>query len=183
MDVNELQIIGFGHSGTNILNEIKKSYPKAFCIELTADKEDLKICNADKCILLSKDGLGRGLDYKLGINYTKEKQQEILDNIDFNKYTALVSALGGGCSSGSIIECCRLLAENNNHFYILISFPFDFEGEIRLNSTAFAMSELLKFANKEKIHIIEQPKKLNSRTLREAFALIDKKFVEQLENL
>ena len=42
MNVNELQIIGFGHSGVNILNKIKSIYPKACCIVLTADKENLK---------------------------------------------------------------------------------------------------------------------------------------------
>ena len=182
MNVNELQIIGFGHSGVNILNKIKSIYPKAFCIVLTADKENLKISNADKSILLSGDGLGCGLDYELGMRYVQNKQQEILDAIDLDETIVLISALGGGCSSGSFLECSRLLEEKQK-FCTLISFPMDFESKHRIRSSLFVMSQLLEFVGETMIYPIEHPKNIKGKTLRTVFELMDKKFIEQLERL
>lgn len=183
MNVNELQIIGFGGSGANILNQIKELYPNVYCIELTAYKKDLETCNADKCMLLGKDGFGCGLDLELGKIYIQEKQQEILDSIDLTKNTVLVSGLGGGCSSGSLLECCSLLTENNKDFFTLVSIPFNFESETRLNTALYTISTLLKSVNKEKLYLIDSPAKLKGKTLREAFKLLDKNFVEQLEKI
>ena len=183
MNVNELQIIGFGHSGVNILNKIKSIYPKACCIVLTADKENLKSSNANKTILLNNEGLGCGGDFRLGMRYFQEKQQEILNSIDLSKTTVLVSALGGGCSSGCFLECFQLFSKSDIKFHSIISTPFSFEGDRRLGLSISVISKLLKFKNRQNIHLLETVEIQERITLRNLFELADEKFLEQLERI
>lgn len=183
MNVNELQILGFGNSGINILNKIKSIYPNSFCIALIADKESLKSSNADKTILLNNEGLGCFGDFRLGMRYVQEKQQEILNSIDISKTTVLVSALGGGCSSGCFLECFQLFSKSDIKFHSIISIPFSFEGDRRLELSISVISKLLKFKNRQNIHLLGTVEIQKPITLRNLFELADEKFIEQLERI
>ena len=183
MNVNELQILGFGNSGINILNKIKSIYPNSFCIALIADKENLKSSTADKTILLNNEGSCCGGDFRLGMKYVQEKQQEILNSIDLSKTTVLVSALGGGCSSGSFLECFQLFSKCDIKFHTIISTPFSFEGDRRLELSISVISKLLKFKNSQNIHLLGTVEIQKRITLRNLFELADEKFIEQLERI
>ena len=183
MNINMYQVICFGHSGTNIINTIKNAYPDILCIELSADKAEIKNSNADKNILLSEEGLGCGLDFELGKALVKQNQLKILESIDHEKEIILMSATGGGCSSGSFLELCKIMHKQNKNFSVVFSVPFEFEGETRSQNTSKVLLSILDFISKERIFPIDNPKEINGMTLKEIFKLMDKEFVQALKEI
>lgn len=142
----KIKVIGIGGSGCNAIARMMQT--KIFGVDLIAlntDIQDLKKKKAHQKLRIGQEltqGLGAGMNPKIGEKAALEQKQEISDIVFGSDIVFITTGLGGGTGSGASPVVAEL-AKNSGALTIgVITTPFSFEGRTRLRIAEQAREKL-----------------------------------------
>lgn len=131
----KIAVVGIGDGGNRALNTMASlGLPKIDTIAINTDELALDRAVATVKLQIGKNltnGLGAHADLRLGHLAALESIGNIYTHL--KKYTdiILVSGLGGGTGTGSIVLIAKIAKSHGAHTRAVVSLPFDFEGARR----------------------------------------------------
>lgn len=143
------KVIGVGCGGNNIVNHlIDCGMENLTFVACDLDAKVLEHSKATTLLQLGDEGFGAGnmADYAQSIAMKNLVQIQKL----FDKHTELVfivSCLGGGCGSGVPPIIAQVAKEKGIKVVGLVTIPFRFEGEPKLNQALDAAQKIIKNAD------------------------------------
>lgn len=148
-DASEIEVIGVGCGGTNIVNYMQthgfKDVPLAVCDMDASVIEDSKV---QEKILLGMDGLGAGNNLELGKSEAEKKMTDIRSIIkEYTKIAFVVVCLGGGCGTGASPIIAREIKKRGVKTIGVATLPFEFEGKIKFNQAMNGLIELATYTD------------------------------------
>lgn len=142
----KIKVIGVGGSGCNAVNRMMKA--KLFGVDLIAintDAQDLKKKNAHIKLRIGRkltQGLGAGMNPKLGERAALEQKQEIEEILKGSDIVFIATGLGGGTGSGASLIVAEIAKKLGALTIGVVTTPFSFEGRIRIKIAKSALEKL-----------------------------------------
>lgn len=142
----KIKVIGVGGSGCNAINRMVKS--KLFGVDLiaiNADAQDLETKKARIKLRIGREltqGLGTGMDPKIGRKAALEQKQEISEILKDSDLVFITCGLGGGCGSGASPVVAELAKKSGALTIGVVTLPFSFEGRARAKISQQSEKEL-----------------------------------------
>lgn len=148
-DASEIEVIGVGCGGTNIVNYMLthgfKDVPLAVC---DMDASVIEHSKVQEKILLGMDGLGAGNNLELGKSEAEKKMTNIRSIIkEYTKIAFVVVCLGGGCGTGASPIIAREIKKRGVKTIGVATLPFEFEGKIKFNQAMNGLIELATYTD------------------------------------
>lgn len=148
-DASEIEVIGVGCGGTNIVNYMQthgfKDVPLAVC---DMDASVIENSKVQEKILLGMDGLGAGNNLELGKSEAEKKMTDIRSIIkEYTKIAFVVVCLGGGCGTGASPIIAREIKKRGVKTIGVATLPFEFEGKIKFNQAMNGLIELATYTD------------------------------------
>jgi len=141
-----VKIIGVGGAGGNVVTRMKeKKVNGVEFITINTDTQGLHNTKADIKLQIGKDicrGLGAGMDPIRGREAAEENIEEINQVIQGADMIFLTCGLGGGTGSGASPIVANLAKQSGALVIAVVTRPFVFEGERRLEVAEDAWSKL-----------------------------------------
>lgn len=182
-----VKLVGVGNAGSNIISRIYGTIQGITFVAFNTDVNALKHAKADiKTQIGEKTTHGRGTGKdpekgKFAANEDHEKIKEVLKNTDI---VFLVAGLGGGTGTGSSPIIAKI-AKDNGIVISIVTTPFEFEGERRINHAKKGM-EMLESNVDTLIHIPNQKiyELVDEKTsLQDAFTRVDEKISRTVSSI
>ena len=130
--IPKIKVVGIGGSGVNAVTRMaKEGITGVELIAANTDAQSLKICPVPKKILLGREatqGLGAGMDVKLGSRAAKESQEELRQAMNGAELIFLACGLGGGTGSSGIPILGEISKSLGALTLVVVTLPFSFEG-------------------------------------------------------
>jgi len=141
-----IKIIGIGGAGGNIVTRMKeKKVEGVEFITINTDAQGLHNTKADIKLQIGKEvcrGLGAGMDPTRGREAAEESIEEINQVIQGADIIFLTCGLGGGSGSGGSPIVANLAKQSGALVIAVVTKPFVFEGERRLEVAEDAWNKL-----------------------------------------
>jgi len=141
-----IKIIGVGGAGGNIVTRMKeKKIEGVEFITINTDTQGLHNTKADIKLQIGKEicrGLGAGMDVTRGKEAAEENIEEINQIVQGADMLFLTCGLGGGTGSGASPIVANLAKQSGSLVIAVVTRPFVFEGEKRLEIAEDAWSKL-----------------------------------------
>ena len=141
-----IKIIGVGGAGGNVVTRMKeKKIDGVEFITINTDTQGLHNTKADIKLQIGKEicrGLGAGMDPIRGREAAEENIEEINQVIQGTDMLFLTCGLGGGTGSGASPIVANLAKQSGALVIAVVTRPFVFEGEKRLEIAEDAWSKL-----------------------------------------
>jgi len=174
-----IRVVGVGGSGKNAVNHMIDSKVKGVeFIVINTDAQDLHNSNAKKKIHIGKNltrGLGAGGDPTIGKRAAAETQEEIMDSLKGSDMIFLAGGMGGGTGTGAQSEIARIAREIGALTVAVVTKPFSFEGQQRMQLAEEGLEALKKevdalivIPNDRLLAVVDR-----DTSVREAFAMSD----------
>lgn len=185
----KIKVIGIGGAGGNTVSRLVKNSLKGVeFFAVNSDIQSLKECLSPNKILIGEkttNGLGTGMDWKLGLKAMEENKEQLKEIIRGADVVFLVCGLGGGTGSGGISVLGKLAKEMGILTIAVVTLPFFFEGEMRKKVSRLALESLEKNIDAHLVIPNDKVLKLigKNTSIIEAFSKIDKVLVEALEGI
>ncbi len=146
-----LGVIGIGGAGGNAVNNMVRSGVNgcAFFVANTDAQVLAKSLVADK-IQLGEEitkGLGAGSDPEIGRQSAEESADKIKESIKDLHLLFLTAGMGGGTGTGAIPVVAKYAKEMGILTVAVVSTPFNFERERRMNVAKRGIEELQKYVD------------------------------------
>ncbi len=141
-----IKVLGVGGGGCNAISYM--SYKEIEGVELLAantDVQDLeKIKDIQKIQIGNREtsGLGAGADPKVGRKAAEENEDEIRKFLEGSNLLILSSGMGGGTGTGASPVIAKIAKEMGMLVIAVVTTPFDFEREHRMNQAQKGIEEL-----------------------------------------
>ncbi len=185
----KIRVLGIGGGGGTIVSEIASKVKNADFVVANTDARALNSLKGVKKFLFGAqvtNGLGTGMNPELGeLAIKQEKEEKIRKLFEGVDFCVIVSCLGGGVSSGALPTFAKIAKKTNCLTFAILTLPFDFEGEKKMENAKEAIRKSKPFLNafaivpNERIfQIIEK-----NSPLKEALSAINQKFAENLKGL
>lgn len=185
----KIRVLGIGGGGGTIVSEIASKVKNADFVVANTDARALNSLKGVKKFLFGAqvtNGLGTGMNPELGeLAIKQEKEEKIRKLFEGVDFCVIVSCLGGGVSSGALPTFAKIAKKANCLTFAILTLPFDFEGEKKMENAKEAIRKAKPFLNafavvpNERIfQIIEK-----NSPLKEALSAINQKFAENLKGL
>ncbi len=141
-----VKIVGVGGAGGNVVTRMKeKKVNGVEFITINTDTQGLHNTKADTKLQIGKEvcrGLGAGMDPTRGREAAEENIEEINQVIQGADMIFLTCGLGGGTGSGASPIVANLAKQSGALVIAVVTRPFVFEGERRLEIAEDAWSRL-----------------------------------------
>ncbi len=141
-----VKIVGVGGAGGNVVTRMKeKKIEGVEFITINTDTQGLHNTKADIKLQIGKEvcrGLGAGMDPTRGREAAEENIEEINQIIQGADMLFLTCGLGGGTGSGASSIIANLARQSGALVIAVVTRPFVFEGEKRLEIAEEAWSRL-----------------------------------------
>ncbi len=141
-----VKIIGVGGAGGNVVTRMKeKKVDKVEFITINTDIQGLHNTKADIKLQIGKDvcrGLGAGMDPTRGREAAEENIEEINQVVQGADMVFLTCGLGGGTGTGASPIVANLAKQSGALVIAVVTRPFVFEGERRLEIAEDGWSKL-----------------------------------------
>ena len=141
-----IKIVGVGGAGGNVVTRMKeKKIEGVEFITINTDTQGLHSTKADIKLQIGKEicrGLGAGMDPIRGREAAEENIEEINQIIQGADMLFLTCGLGGGTGSGASPIVANLAKQSGALVIAVVTRPFVFEGEKRLEIAEDAWSRL-----------------------------------------
>jgi len=141
-----LKIIGVGGAGGNVITRLyDKRIEGIDLISINTDLQGLKHTKADIKIQIGKNtcrGLGTGMDPLKGREAAEEDIEEINKAVQGGDLIFIAAGLGGGTGSGASPIVANLARQAGALTIAVVTKPFSFEGEKRLEVADEAWQKL-----------------------------------------
>jgi len=189
MKKTRIRVIGIGGGGGSIVSELAKRVKKANFLAANTDEQALKktpknVYNFQFGKELT-DGLGTGMDPKIGEVAAQKEKQRIRRIIKDRDFCIFVASLGGGTGSGSAPVFAEVAKESKCITLGIFTLPFKFEGERKMRTARKALAKLrpnldgILVINNQKIFKIIDKK----TSLDKSFSTLNSILAENIENL
>lgn len=186
----KIKVIGIGGGGGSIVSEISTDLKKVSFLVANTDasaldslgKKRLKRMQFGKKLT---EGLGTGMDPKVGRGAALEAEEEIEKAVAGQDINILVSCLGGGTGSGALPVFAEKSRKANALTYGIFTLPFEFEGQRKMAITKKALKKASPYLNAVSILPNENIFKIVDRTtpLKKALSEMNKNLAFNLEGL
>lgn len=149
IDASEIEVIGVGCGGTNIVNYMQthgfKDVPLAAC---DMDASVIEHSKVQEKLLFGMDGLGAGNNPELGKIEAEKKMMEICSIIkEHTKVAFVVACLGGGCGTGASPIIAEEIKKRGIKTFGVATLPFEFEGKLKFNQAMEGLRELATYTD------------------------------------
>lgn len=174
-----IKVFGIGGGGGNTVNCLYERDPSGVDLYLlNTDKQVLNASPVANKFAMGQNltrGLGAGAKPEIGKNAAIESEEMLRSYIKGTDLLFLAVGMGGGTGTGASPEIGRIAREEGVLTVAVVTLPFSFEGNRRIN-TAKAGVEMLK-ENVDTSIIIENQKILplisKTSTVQESFEMVD----------
>lgn len=150
---NKTLIFAIGQGGiasmNHLLSKIVQDENTKF-ISLDSDKETLKNAKTKHKILIGKtlvQGCSCDRNSFLGRACLYSNKRKVCNILKGSKRTIILTALGGGISSGTTIALLELANNLGLSSTVIYTMPQDFEGKTRKNNAEATLKAIKEFAN------------------------------------
>ncbi|NMB92318.1 MAG: cell division protein FtsZ [Parcubacteria group bacterium] len=184
-----LKVIGVGGAGGNVVSRLfDKRIEGIELVSINTDWQGLKHSKADIKIQIGKNscrGLGAGMDPLRGREAAEEAVDEIAKVVQNTDLIFIAAGLGGGTGSGASPVIANLARQAGALTIAVVTKPFSFEGEKRLEIADEAWQKL--FAEVDAIVTIPNDRVFNiideKTPILEAFYRIDEVLREGVKGI
>lgn len=184
-----IRMIGVGGGGGSIVSEIARSLRKVDFVVANTDSKALKEASKHARILQFgeklTEGLGCGMDAKLGQKAARDDKTKIAKLFKGVDLCFLVACLGGGTGSGAAPEFAKIGKEMGVIVFGIFTLPFKFEGGKRSYIAKNSLEKLIP--NLNAISLIPNEnifKIIDKKTpLKAAFSAINQRLADNLGGL
>ncbi len=184
-----MRIIGVGGGGGSIVSEIAPQISRIDFVVANTDQQALKTAaRQTRKFGFGQNltqGLGCGMDPKLGQKAAKEGSGKIVKLFQGIDLAIIVASLGGGTGSGAAPEFAKIAKEMGVITVGIFTMPFKFEGSRRSQIAKNSLEKLTPNLNVVSIIPNENIFKIIDKNtpLKESFSSINKKLAENLRGL
>jgi len=130
-----IKVIGIGGSGSNAVTRMMDyNISGVDLIIMNTDAQDIKSAKADLKMQIGKEatqGLGTGMDHKLGEKSAIESKEEIKEVLKDSDMVFIACGLGGGTGTGASPVVAELAKKTGALTIAVVTKPFTFEGSTR----------------------------------------------------
>ena len=174
-----IKVVGVGGGGGNAVNRMIDNDVKGVTfVAVNTDAQDLKDSKADIRIQIGARltrGLGAGADPEVGRNAAIESEEDLREHLMGTDLVFITAGLGGGTGTGAAPVIARIAKECGCLTLAIVTKPFAFEGQLRMQKALAGASELKKYV--DSLIVIPNEKLLSvvdrSTTMLEAFREAD----------
>ncbi len=139
-------LIGLGGAGGNILNNIYETSPNDFnCLYINQDKESI-----DNSLIKNKIHLDMKENEEIANSFNKINAS-ILNYVKENDKVFVITGLGGVTGSALLSHLGKLLKDNNCSSVGIVTKPFNYEGNARMEIANKSLEEAKTFYDKIEI--------------------------------
>lgn len=185
----KIKVFGVGGAGGNAINNMIESKLKGvdFFVANT-DSQDLERSACPKRIQLGAQltkGLGAGADPEMGRQAAEESLEEIKEAIAESDMVFLTAGMGGGTGTGASPVVARTCKESGALTVAVVTKPFSFEGERRMNKAMDGINKLKKEVDTLIIIPNERLKAIgnNGLSLRDLFVKADEVLLQAVKGI
>ena len=144
-------VFGVGGGGCNAINNmITKELSGVEFIVANTDAQALTVSEAKTRIRIGADltqGLGAGSDPEIGLKAAQESESEILEALDGMHMCFVTAGMGGGTGTGAAPYIAKLARESGILTVGVVTKPFTFEGERRMEMAKRGVQALQEAVN------------------------------------
>jgi len=184
-----IKIIGIGGAGGNVVTQMaEENFDQVETIICNTDVKALKRNKANKKIELGKKltrGMGAGARPEVGEGAAEESLKEISESIDGADMVFLAAGMGGGTGTGAAPTIARLATEKQILTVGIVTIPFSFEGNKRLNSALSGVEKLRDLT--DTLLVIPNDKLLDASnqntSFLEAFNMVDMVLINAIRGI
>ncbi len=138
-----IKVIGVGGAGNNAVQHmIAKRVQGVEFICMNTDAQALRRSNAKYKLQLGKTGLGAGARPEVGRAAADEAREEIKQLLIGANMVFITAGMGGGTGTGAAPVVARIAKEMGILTVGVVSKPFEFEGNKRMNIAELGANEL-----------------------------------------
>ena len=174
-----IKVVGVGGGGGNAVNRMIDNDVKGVTfVAVNTDAQDLKDSKADIRIQIGARltrGLGAGADPEVGRNAAIESEEDLREHLMGTDLVFITAGLGGGTGTGAAPVIARIAKECGCLTLAIVTKPFAFEGQLRMQKALAGANELKKYV--DSLIVIPNEKLLSvvdrSTTMLEAFREAD----------
>ena len=146
--IPRIVIFGVGGAGCNAVNNmIGKDLKGVEFVVANTDAQSLATSQANTKIQLGASltqGLGAGSDPQVGLEAAKESEEDILEFLHGAHMCFITAGMGGGTGTGAAPFVAKIARENGILTVGVVTKPFFFEGERRMDVAKQGVEELEK---------------------------------------
>ena len=144
-------VFGVGGGGCNAINNmVGRDMKGVEFIAANTDLQSLSSSKADRVIQLGKkttEGQGAGSFPEVGLASAEEAKDEIIEALKGTQLLFLTAGMGGGTGTGAAPYIAKLAKEMDILTVAVITKPFKYEAEIRLQLAEAGINELKKYVD------------------------------------
>lgn len=146
-----IKVVGVGGGGGNAVNRMIDNDVKGVeFVAVNTDAQDLKESKADIRIQIGARltrGLGAGADPEVGRNAAIESEEELRQHLMGTDLVFITAGLGGGTGTGAAPVIAKIAKECGCLTLAIVTKPFAFEGQLRMQKALAGANELKKFVD------------------------------------
>lgn len=144
-----IKVCGVGGGGGNAVNRmIEAGLSDVQFIAINTDAQDLKKSLAQtKLQIGSGAGLGAGAKPEVGRQACEEDRERVRELVRGADMIFLTLGLGGGTGTGAAPIVAQEAADSGALTVAIVTLPFSFEGEERMNNALAGLDELEKYVD------------------------------------
>jgi cell division protein FtsZ len=143
-----IKVIGVGGAGCNAVSRmIQEGLGGVEFIAINTDAQALFLCDADQRIHIGSQatrGLGAGSAPEVGRKAIEENSEEVLKALDGADMVFITAGMGGGTGTGAAPVVAELARQAGALTVAVVTKPFTFEGQRRLQMAESGIDELKK---------------------------------------
>lgn len=146
-----IKVIGIGGGGGNAVEYMLNANLEGVeFINANTDAQVLSRSNASTILQLGENltkGLGAGTNPEIGRQAAMEDRQRIADAINGADMVFITAGMGGGTGTGAAPVVAEIAREKNILTVAVVTRPFPFEGEKRINVASRGIQELQQYVD------------------------------------
>ncbi len=184
-------VVGVGGAGNNAVNRmIEEQIVGVEFLAMNTDDVDLKLCKAEKKILLISPergdaGLGAGSDPSVGREAANNTKKEIKEALEGAQMVFITCGMGGGTGTGAAPVVAEIAKEMDILTLAVVTKPFTWEGPEHIKNADAGIAEIKQFTD---TYIVIPNDKLaeiiDKRTsMAEAFRVADKVLYQSVQGI
>ena len=147
----DIRVIGVGGGGNNAVNRMILSNIKGVqFIAINTDRQALARCGAAKKICIGEAvtrGNGAGANPEMGLRSAEESADEIRAAVEGADMVFIATGMGGGTGTGAAPVVARIAKELGILTVGIVTKPFKFEGNRRMDQADKGIAELSKYVD------------------------------------
>ena len=146
-----IKVVGIGGGGGNAINRmIDNDVRGVEFVAVNTDAQDLKDSKAEVRIQIGARltrGLGAGADPEVGRNAAIESEEELRQHLLGTDLVFITAGMGGGTGTGAAPVIARIAKECGCLTLAIVTKPFAFEGQKRMEKALKGAAELKKYVD------------------------------------